>query len=71
MVGVSPVVCTTGSGRPSVRAAAGAGVVTASTLAAYPDSTQRTKVSSPISDSARNSSEALPPMAPDTAETIT
>ncbi|SKV39842.1 Uncharacterised protein [Mycobacteroides abscessus subsp. abscessus] len=51
--------------------AGGAGVMTASTLAAYPDSTHRTKVSSPVGLSARNSSEALPPMAPEVAATIT
>ena len=44
--------------------------MTASTFAAYPPG-PRTKVSSPVSDSARNSSLAEPPIAPDIADTIT
>jgi hypothetical protein len=71
IVGVSPVSCTTASARPSNGMGSGGEVMTASTLAANPDSRHRTKVSSPTSLSARNSSDALPPMAPDTAETMT
>src|SRR5690606_20909162 len=70
MVAVSGVSYTLGSGSPSIGRGSGAGVTTASTLAAYPDSGHRTKVSSPTSLSARNSSDALPPIAPDTAETM-
>jgi hypothetical protein len=62
---------TLASGCPSIGTDSGTAVTTASTLAAYPDSRHRTNVSSPISLSARNSSDALPPIAPDTAETMT
>ena len=59
------------SGSPSNGIDGGGGVTTASTLAAYPHDAQRTKLSSPTSSGARNSSEAEPPIAPDIAETIT
>ena len=71
IVGVPGVSYTLASGSPSIGSDSGTAVITASTLAAYPDSRHRTKVSSPISLSARNSSDALPPIAPDTAETMT
>ena len=71
IVGVSRVSYTLASGCPSIGGDSGTAVITASTLAAYPDSRHRTKVSSPISLSARNSSDALPPIAPDTADTMT
>jgi hypothetical protein len=71
MVGVPGVSYTLASGCPSIGGDCGTAVITASTLAAYPDSRQRTNVSSPISLSARNSSDALPPIAPETADTIT
>ena len=45
-------------------------VVIASTLAAYPHFSQSTYVSSPVSHGAKNSSDADPPMAPDTALTM-
>ena len=51
-------------------ASAGGGVVTASALAAYPPS-ERTNVSSPISQGKRNSSLREPPIAPETAEQMT
>ena len=45
-------------------------MVTASALAAYPPS-ERTNVSSPISQGKRNSSLREPPIAPETAEQMT
>jgi hypothetical protein len=69
-VGVPGVSCTLALAAPR-SAATWYRRITASTLAAYPDRSNRTKVSSPISLSARNSSDALPPIAPETAETMT
>jgi hypothetical protein len=71
MVGVLGVWCTSAAGLSSMDSAGGAGVTTASTLAAKPDSVLRTKVSSPVGLSARNSSDAEPPIAPEVAATIT
>ncbi len=70
MVGVSGVSRTTAAGASSQLTGSGATVVTASTLAAYPPA-ERTKVSSPCGLGWRNSSLAEPPMAPETAETMT
>ena len=71
MVGVSGVSWTVASGSPSSGRAGGAGVTTASTLAAYAPSVDRTNVSSPAADTARNSSDADPPIAPDVAAQMT
>src|SRR5204862_103722 len=46
------------------------GVATASTFAAYPQAWHETYVPSPTGDVARNSSLALPPIAPAVADTI-
>ena len=70
MVGVSGVSSDRMAGH-AVVTAGGAGVTTASALAAYPQLRQDTKVSSPVSATARNSSEADPPIAPDMAATTT
>ena len=56
--------------RRGLAAAAVVGVVTASALAAYPPG-EATKVSSPIGEGCKNSSEREPPMAPLIAETMT
>ena len=45
-------------------------VVIASTFAAYPQSLQRTYVSSPVGHGAKNSSDFEPPIAPLMAETM-
>ncbi len=50
--------------------ACGRAISAASMLAAYSHDEHSTKVSSPAGVGARNSSEAEPPMDPDTAETI-
>ena len=70
MVGVFGEGCTTAAGKPSIEVGSGATVLTASTFAAYPPA-ERTKVSSPIGLGDKNSSDALPPMAPASALTIT
>ncbi len=70
MVGVSGVSSTCAAGASSNGTGSGTGVVTASTLAAYPPG-ERTKVSSPIGVGMRNSSLREPPIAPDIAATIT
>ncbi|GMA85538.1 hypothetical protein GCM10025868_07880 [Angustibacter aerolatus] len=70
MVGESGVSSTCAAGASSSGSGSGTTVVTASTLAAYPPG-ERTYVSSPTGDVARNSSDAEPPIAPDTACTIT
>jgi hypothetical protein len=70
MVGVSGVSTTSAAGTPDASTGAACGTTTASTLAAYPPG-ERTKVSSPFSAIARNSSDREPPIAPDIALTIT
>ena len=74
IVGVSGVSSTCAAGVAATTSAATAfavGTTTASTFAAYVPASLRTKVSSPIGLTARNSSLAEPPMAPDTAATMT
>ena len=70
MVGASGVGTSTGAGTPDASTGSGTGVVTASALAAYPPG-EATKVSSPIGEGCKNSSEREPPMAPLIAETMT
>ena len=67
---MSGVSSTCAAGASSYAIGAGGGTLTASTLAAYPPG-ERTKVSSPFSATARNSSLAEPPIAPDMACTMT
>jgi hypothetical protein len=69
IVGVSGVSCATAGGCAPGSAGGTGGVTTASVLAAYSQAAQPTKVSSPTGVAARNSSEAEPPIAPDTADT--
>ncbi len=71
MVGVSGVSSTCAAQGSSSGIDGGTGVTTASTFAAYPQEWHRTKLSSPYSQGARNSSDADPPIAPDCAETMT
>jgi len=70
MVGVSGVSWTCAAGASTYGSGSGAATCTASTLAAYPPA-EATKVSSPFSATARNSSLAEPPMAPEVACTMT